>query len=377
MASLTTLVVTNDFPPRIGGIEGFVAAACEALGGDVVVLTRREADARATEAADARLPYEVVRLPGPLLPTRSVARAASTIMRERGISRVLYGAAAPLGLLAPALRRAGAVAQLGLTHGHEVWWATLPGARGALRRIVDGLDHVGVISGYTEGRIAARIPYAARAKLVRIPPPVDLGRFRPVTITALAQPVVVAAGRLVAQKGVDRLLDVWPLVRAAVPGAELRIVGEGPQERRLAERTSQLCGVSMLGPVPYDEMPQILQTARVFALPVRTRWAGLNPEGLGRVFLEAAASGLPVVVGRSGGAPETVLDGLTGSVVDDKDPAALVSALVRWLGDPEGAAEAGEAGRRYVAAHFGAASVGRLIRQCLDLETTESQGLSQ
>ncbi len=370
----TTLVVTNDFPPRLGGIEGFVAAACTALDHDVVVLTRTEVDPAATRRHDATLPYEVVRLRGPLLPTPSVAAVARGLLRARGASRVLYGAAAPLGLLAPGLRRAGADRHLGLTHGHEVWWATVPGARTLLVRIVAGLDQVGVISNYTGARIAAALPPASRTKLVAIPPPVDLDRFVPLDDAGTPGPVVVAAGRMISQKGFRQLLEVWPLVRATVPGATLLLAGAGPEARALSARSSTLHGVRFVGPVPYDAMPGLLASARVFALPVRTRWGGLNAEGLGRVFLEAAASGLPVIVGRSGGAPETVVDGLTGSVIDPDDPAALADAMVRWLSDPEAARAAGRAGRALVADRYDLTRVGATIRRCLDVEAPRQPG---
>lgn len=370
--SRTTLVVTNDFPPRIGGIEGFTASVCDALDGDVCVLTRAESDTRAVRRADARLPYEVVRLAGPLLPTRQVGRVAAALLRSHHAVRVVFGAAAPLGLLAPTLRRGGAQIQLGLTHGHEVWWASVPGARSLLARIVAGLDHVGVISGYTETRIGAALPPEGRAKLVRIPPPVDLDRFAPTG--DVPGPVVVAAGRLVRQKGFADLLDSWPRVTQQIPGAELRIVGDGPDRGKLTRLAAGLDGVTLAGPVPYRAMPQILREARVFALPVRTRFAGLNPEGLGRVFLEAAATGLPVVVGRSGGAPETVADGVTGSIVEPGDRQALASALVRWLSDPEAARTAGLAGRDRVATGYGTSVVSETVRRCLDVEVPRRRG---
>ncbi len=367
--SCTTLVVTNDFPPRLGGIEGFVAAACTALADDVVVLTRTE-PALDTRRFDAALPYEVVRIPGPLLPSPAVQRRAAALMRERNAVRILYGAAAPLGLLAHALRREGAEHQLGLTHGHEVWWAKVPGARTLLARIAGGLDHIGVISTFTSRMIGAALPESARAKLVMIPPPVDLDRFAPAPVGPRPGPIVVASGRLIAQKGFDSLLDIWPIVRACVGEAELRIVGHGPRAPRLSARASHLNGVSLVGATPYSQMPHVLRQAALFALPVRARLGGLNSEGLGRVFLEAAATGLPVVVGDSGGAPETVIDGVTGTVVDPHDKAALTRAIIHWLSEPEQARVAGLAGRAHVAAQFGLTQVGATLRRCLDVEAS-------
>ncbi|MGI3780666.1 MAG: glycosyltransferase, partial [Janthinobacterium lividum] len=159
----TTLVVTNDFPPRIGGIESFVAHACRLLDDDVVVYTSGPPGSAAT---DADRPFPVVRDGALLLPSARVARRAADLLRSYGASRVLVGAAMPLGLLAPRLRRAGAETVVALTHGHEVWWATVPGARAALRRVGDACDHLTTISDYTAGRIGPALGPAARTRLL-------------------------------------------------------------------------------------------------------------------------------------------------------------------------------------------------------------------
>ncbi|MGI8456848.1 MAG: glycosyltransferase, partial [Propionibacteriaceae bacterium] len=219
--------MTNDFPPRIGGIEGFVAQICRLLD-DVVVLTSREAGDR---AHDATLPYEVVRSGRVLLPTPAVGAQAVRLLRDHDADRVVFGAAAPLGLLGPTLRRAGAKQILALSHGHEVWWARLPLSRTLLRRIGDGADHVAVISDYTRARIAPVLSPAARSALLTIPPPVDLAVFTPGA--AGVQPGrCVAAARLVRQKGLDTLLRGWARL-GTQQGRELVIVGDGPDRRRL------------------------------------------------------------------------------------------------------------------------------------------------
>ena len=173
---MTTLVVTNDFPPRIGGIESFVALACRLLDDDVAVLT---STAPGSAYGDVAAGYPVERLPGPLLPTPAVGRAAVDLLQRSGADRVLFGAAAPLALLAPTLRAAGADRIVALTHGHETWWATLPGSRTLLRRIGDEVDVLTTISDFVTARIASALSPAGRAKLVRLPPPVDLDVFRP------------------------------------------------------------------------------------------------------------------------------------------------------------------------------------------------------
>ncbi|GAA3562106.1 glycosyltransferase family 4 protein [Microlunatus spumicola] len=365
----TTLVVTNDFPPRIGGIESFVAQACRLLDDDVVVYTSGPPGAAATDAARA---YPVVRDGSLLQPTPRVAARAADLLREHGASRVLVGAAMPLGLLAPGLRRAGAEAVVALTHGHEVWWATLPGARTALRRVGDACDHLTTISDYTAGRIAPALRPAARARLLRLPPLVD-PVFRPGTGAgpAAATPIVVAVGRLVVQKGFDVLLRAWPGVVEALGPARaprLVVVGDGPQAgalRTLADRLGVAGSVTFTGALPAPAVADRLRAAHVFALPVRTRWAGLNPEGLGLAALEAAACGLPVLVGDSGGAPETVLDGVTGRVLPTDDPTAWTRALLELLDDPAAAAATGERGRRLVQERFGADRARTTLRTAL------------
>jgi phosphatidylinositol alpha-1,6-mannosyltransferase len=369
----TTLVVTNDFPPRIGGIESFVAAVCRLLDDDVVVHTSGPPGAAAT---DVDRPYPVVRDGGLLLPTPRVADRAAALLREHGATRVLLGAAMPLGLLAPGLRRAGAETVVALTHGHEVWWATLPGARAALRRVGDASDHLTTISDYTARRIGPALSPVARARLLRLPPPVDPAVFHrpPGPPPATDAPTVVAVGRLVAQKGFDVLLRAWPGVVAGLPPTRtphLVVVGDGPQAprlRHLAARLDLAATVTFTGALPAPAVAARLGAAHVFALPVRTRWAGLNPEGLGLAALEAAACGLPVLVGDSGGAPETVLDGVSGRVLPAQDAAAWTQAILGLLRDPVGAAALGERGRQHVADRFGPEQARRTLRAALRLD---------
>jgi phosphatidylinositol alpha-1,6-mannosyltransferase len=367
-----TLVVTNDFPPRIGGIESFVSDLCALLDGDVVVLTSGPPGAEATDGSRG---YPVVRRRELLLPTPAVAREAAGLLRRTGADRVLFGAAAPLGLLAPALRRAGARRVVGLTHGHEVWWSRVPAARSVLRRIGEGCDHLTTISDHTTEAIGAALSPGARARLLRLPPPVDLDRFRPALQPPDGPARCVAVGRFVRQKGFDtllrawrRLLDDWPTGR---PVPELVLVGDGPQRPTLVRLVGELgigTTVRMTGALPREGVLAELQAARVFALPVRSRWRGLYAEGLGLAAVEAAACGLPVVVGRSGGAPETVVEGRTGAVVNPDDAAALAAAMRLLLLDPGRAAALGAAGRQHVAARFSADAARRTIRAALALD---------
>ncbi len=370
----STLIITNDFPPRIGGIESFGADVCTLLDNDVAVYASGPPGA---VRGDQDRPFPVVRDGSLLLPTRRTAARAADLLRYYGATRVVFGAAAPLGLLAPGLRRAGAQRIVGITHGHEVWWATVPGARQALRRIGDGCDHLTAISGYTERRIGPALSPGARSNLVRLAPPIDVERFRPARIVAPHddhRPRCVAVGRFVAQKGFDTLLRAWALVlrHRGVSGRrpELILVGDGPRRSRLESAVDELGirdSVIFTGALPRDAVITRLQTAAVFALPVRTQLAGLNPEGLGLAAIEAAACGLPVIIGASGGTPETVQEGSSGYLLDPDDHQAWAERIAELLGDRERAAAMGRCGRAYVRERFGFAAAGATLRHALQL----------
>jgi phosphatidyl-myo-inositol dimannoside synthase len=372
LAVPSTLIITNDFPPRIGGIESFVSEICTLLDHDVLVYASGSPNAA---ASDQDRPFLVVR-DGPLLvPTPRVAARAVALLRVSEATRVIFGAAAPLGLLAPSLRRAGARQILGLTHGHETWWALVPVARRLLRRIGDGCDHLTTISAYTERRIAGALSPSARHRLLRLSPPVDTDHFRPPGGDVFRQEVrCIAVARLIPQKGLTTLLRAWRTVMdRATPGGparELVVVGDGPLRPRLERtiRELQLTGcVRMLGALPRAGVIRSLQQSDVFALPVRTRLAGLNPEGLGLAALEAAACGLPVIIGDSGGAPETVREGETGFVVPSHDHLLLAERISLLMDHPAFARDMGARGRRHVMAHFSTAVVQAKLRRALEL----------
>ena len=351
-----TLVVTNDFPPRQGGIQTFVAALLATRPpGSLVVYA---SDHPGAAAHDATLPYPVVRAgTSMLLPTPGATRAAARLAREHSCDTVFFGAAAPLGLMAPALRRSGVRRLVGATHGHETGWVALPGARAMMRRIAAGLDVLTYISDYTQRELAPAL--ADRTSMVQLSPGVDVDRFTPqVDGTPVREryglgedPVVVCVSRLVRRKGQDVLVEGWPEVLARHPRARLLLVGGGPLEQRLRRMVAErgLDGsVVLTGAVPAAELPAHYAAGDVFAMPCRTRRAGLDVEGLGMVFLEAAACGRPVVAGTSGGAPETVREGETGHVVDPRSPAAVARVLGDLLADPARAAAMGAAGRAWI-----------------------------
>ncbi len=362
-----TLVVTNDFPPRIGGIESFLARACTLLDDDVVVYASGPAGA---ERSDRHRPYPVVRDGSLLLPTPRAARRAAEALADHGATRVLIGAGGPLGLLAPTLRRAGAQQIVALTHGHEVWWAAVPVARDLLRRIGDDCDHLTAVSAFTAARIAPALSPAARSRMLRLAPPLDTDVFSP--LAGKPPPRVVAVARFVAQKGLDTLLRAWGRAREHLDSsAELVLVGDGPQRpalQRLSRRLGIAGSVSFLGPLDRSGVVEQLRHSAVFALPVRTRLHGLNPEGLGLAGLEAAACGLPVLIGASGGAPETVRHGRTGWVLPSEDVRAWAARITELLTDPDRAAQLGAAGRNWVRAEFGVERARATLRTALKLD---------
>ncbi|TAM87738.1 MAG: glycosyltransferase family 1 protein [Jatrophihabitans sp.] len=369
-----TLIVTNDFPPRQGGIQSFVhELAIRQPAGSVVVYSSDYAGAREFDAA-APFPVERHRS-GLLLPTPAAARRAVRLLREYGCTAVWFGASAPLGLLAPALRRAGAQRIVASSHGHEIGWAMLPGARQVLRRIGRSCDVITYLGEYTRSRIEPAL--GARSRMQELHPGVDADTFSPgVSGSAVRErhglagrPVVVCVSRLVPRKGQDVLIEAMPAVRRAVPGAALLIVGRGPYRdhlERLAARRGVAGDVVFTGGVAFADLPAHYAAGDVFAMPCRTRRAGMDVEGLGIVYLEASAVGLPVLAGASGGAPDAVREGETGYVVDGRDAAAVASRLVTLLQDAPLRGRLGAAGRAWVEREWRWDVVAARLRALLD-----------
>ncbi len=360
-----TLIVTNDFPPRPGGIQAFLHNMAQRLDPERVVVYastwKRSAEGvAATAAFDAEQPFTVVRdRTTMLLPTPRVTRRAVELLRAHECRSVWFGAAAPLGLMGPALRRAGAERIVATTHGHEAGWAQLPVARQLLRRIGEGTDTLTYLGEYTRTRIAGALSEAAAARMVQLPPGVDEKTFHPGSggdavrerLGLSGRPVVVCVSRLVPRKGQDTLIAAMPRVLAAVPDAVLLVVGGGPYRAELEKQAASLgvaSSVHFTGAVPWEDLPAHFGAGDVFAMPCRTRRGGLDVEGLGIVYLEASATGLPVVAGDSGGAPDAVLDGETGWVVRGGSPDETADRAVELLRDPALRARMGARGREWV-----------------------------
>jgi phosphatidylinositol alpha-1,6-mannosyltransferase len=361
------LLVTNDFPPRPGGIQSYLGEFVGRLAGvgsrSVLVYAPQWKGADAFDRSAEAAGYRVVRHPGTLmLPGPAVDARMRRLIGEHGIDTVWFGAAAPLALLAPRARQAGATRVLASTHGHEVGWSMLPVARSVLRRIGDGTDVVTFVSRYTRSRFASAFGPAAR--LEYLPPGVDTDRFRPDPAARAElraryglgeRPTVLCLSRLVPRKGQDALIKALPSIRRRVDGAALVIVGGGPYLdalRKLAADRGVAEHVTFTGGVPAAELPAHHALADVFAMPCRTRGAGMDVEGLGIVFLEASATGVPVIAGLSGGAPETVRHNKTGLVVDGRSVNEVAEAVAELLDDPDRAAAMGAAGREWVTSQW-------------------------
>jgi phosphatidylinositol alpha-1,6-mannosyltransferase len=356
------LCITNDFGPRAGGIETFVIGLIERMPfGSVIVYTSAQGDTTAYDQEwRERCGVEVIRDKSKiLLPSLRVGRAVRLVVRERGITKVFFGAAAPLGLLSHGLRRAGVTRIIALTHGHEVWWSKLWPFSWAMRRIGNGVDVLTYLGEFTRQAISRSLSKRAQSSMVRIAPGIDTEHFAPVPdadqlkreLDLDEKRVIVSVGRLVHRKGQDTLVEALPEILRRHPNAHLLFVGVGPHLEYIHKRAIQLGvlgSISFVGRVQYAELPRFICVGEIFAMPSRSRLAGLEVEGLGIVYLEASACELPVVGGLSGGAPDALLEGETGFAADGLDPASVARSVVALLDDPLRAKEMGKRGREWI-----------------------------
>ena len=355
------LCITNDFGPRAGGIETFVIGLIERLPfGSVIVYT---------SAQEKSAPYdlkwlqdfgvEVVRDKSKiLLPTPGVAYCVNALVRERKISTVFFGAAAPLGLLSKGLRRAGVKEIVALTHGHEVWWSKVFPFTLAMKIISRQVNTLTYLGEFTRNAISKSVTKVAAQSMVKIAPGIDTDHFSPQDARELRnelglseKKVIVSVGRLVHRKGQDVLIEAMPAIIKDVPDAHLLMIGEGPYRGYLENRVKALGiqeSVTFIGRIQYVDLPMYLCVGDLFVMPSRSRLAGLEVEGLGIVYLEASACGLPVIAGDSGGAPDAVLEGQTGLVVDGTQKSEVASAVVELLLDPERSQAMGIRGREWI-----------------------------
>jgi phosphatidylinositol alpha-1,6-mannosyltransferase len=350
-----TLLVTNDFPPAVGGIQRTLDALWRELPPDrVAVFCPAAEDAAAVDAGTA---FRVLRQPESFLwPTRDVARRIEAAAREVDAEVVVFGAIAPLALVGPSLARRG-IPYLAAAHGFEYWTSIAPGTHALMRHATSAAARVPVLcSAFIARRVRTAVPRHVPVSVLY--PGADVERFHPALPTddlrdalGLAdRPIVVCVSRLVRRKGQDVLIRGMARVRRRVPDAALVIVGGGPDEariRRIAEDAPP-DSVVFAGTVTEEDLPRFYALGDVFAMPCRSRIAGLEVEGWGNVFVEAAACARPVVVGDSGGARESLVDGETGVLVDGTSVEAVADAVGDLLADPGLARKMGEAGRERV-----------------------------
>ena len=355
------LCITNDFGPRAGGIETFVIGLIERLPRSrVIVYTSAQDNSHAYDRKWLEdYGVEVVRDKAKiLLPTPGVAYCVKALVREREISTVFFGAAAPLGLLSRGLRKAGVKHIVALTHGHEVWWSKVWPFTMAMKFISRHVNHLTYLGEYTRSAIARSITEQAAASMVKIAPGIDTDHFSPQDASELRRElgltdkkVIVSVGRLVHRKGQDVLIEAMPSIIKEVPEAHILMIGEGPYRSYLETRVKTLGlqeRVTFIGRIQYAELPRYICAGDLFVMPSRSRLAGLEVEGLGIVYLEASACGLPVIAGNSGGAPDAVLAGKTGLVVEGTMKDAVASAVVELLLDPKRSHAMGLAGREWI-----------------------------
>jgi len=370
---MSHLLVTNDFPPKVGGIQTYLWELWRRLpAGEVTVLTSPHPG---SAAFDAAAPMPVVRTREPvLLPLPGMAGRIRRLAAEHGASLVVLDPALPLGAVGPRLGLPYAV----VVHGAEVAVpGRLPIARPLLGRVLRGARGVVAAGGYPAaearhalafGRRCSGLPAACGPEVVVIPPGVDLDRFRPLdepgrrsVRTRLGLPetglLVVSTSRLVPRKGMDVLVESLTRLVVHRPDLTLAIAGAGrdlARLRTLAGRLGVTRHVRFLGRVPDADLADLCAAADVYAMACRNRWGGLEQEGFGIVFLEAAAAGVAQVAGRSGGSADAVVDGDTGLVVDrPDDPAVVAAALGTLLDDPERRATMGVAARQRAEDNFG------------------------
>lgn len=355
-----TLFITNDFPPRPGGIQTFVYEIVRRF--DPTSVTVLTSDWTGAPTFDAQQPYEVVRSKQKvLLPTPETLKLARKIIISKKVTRVVFGAAAPLGLLANQLRELGVEKIIAFTHGHEAGWAKTPVTKQLLRKIGNDVDVLTYLTEYTKQEISKGLSAQAVLNMRQLLPAVDAQLFNPNNKAQgnelrkqagfANRPVLVSVSRLMARKGHDLLIQAMPELKKQIPNLGLIIVGDGSYRDHLTKLTAKLdlqADIYFTGKVPYADLPAWYTAGDVFAMPCRTRVAGWDVEGLGIVYLEASASGLAVVAGDSGGAPEAVAQGKSGYVVSGSDEKELISRILELFENEKLRTEMGQYGRNWV-----------------------------
>ena len=359
-ASAVTLVVTNDFGPRTGGIQTFVHGLVERLPrGSVIVYTSQQGDTKEYDQSwldtyGVQVLRDRAKL---LLPTPRVLWNVRRLINSQEPENLVFGAAAPLAIAAKFLKADRVIA---LTHGHEIWWAKVPPLNVFMRLIGNSVDHLTYLGDFTKNGISKALSESGKAKLIQIAPGIDTEKFQPIDARDLRtelgiadKDVIVSVGRLVPRKGHDTLIKAMPEILKEIPNAHLLLVGTGPYLGKLQNLVSERKlenHVTFAGRVPDEDLVRYFCAGDIFAMPSRTRLAGLEVEGLGIVYLEASACGIPVLAGNSGGAPDAVRNGVTGLVVDGLEVREVARGVIKLLSGDRHAM--GSAGRQWAVANW-------------------------
>ncbi|MFO0196964.1 MAG: glycosyltransferase family 4 protein, partial [Clavibacter sp.] len=325
------LLLTNDFGPRAGGIETFIIGLLERMPkGEVIVYTSKQIgsenfDQKWLENFGVKVIRDSSKI---LLPTPRAIRAVRRVIKQSKVEKIWFGAAAPLAISARFLRVGNVKKIVALSHGHEVWWSKVFPFNFAMKEISRSVDVLTFLGDYTGSVIGKH--FKDKAKLVKIAPGIDINHFKPERdpskfnavrseLKIGSEPLILSVGRLVHRKGQDKLITAMPKILAKRPDAKLLFIGQGPRKAKLDSLVAKYGiedSVIFLGSIAYADLPKYLNAADLFVMPSRSRLMGLEVEGLGIVYLEASACALPVIAGSSGGAPDALLDGRTGYVVD-------------------------------------------------------------
>jgi phosphatidyl-myo-inositol dimannoside synthase len=371
------LLVTNDLGPHAGGIESFILGLINELdGSDLVIYTSSEAGSTQFDSElESKTRVRVIRDKSKtLLPTPRVIKSIKKIVKEYQSEIVWFGAAAPLGLMAKKLKQNGISRAVALTHGHEVWWAKVPPFNFAMRKIGNHCDVITYLGPFTRDAIKSSL--GKNPELVQIAPGIATSVFRPGRQPRdLAKKfklskgrTIICVGRLVKRKGQDQLIKAMPEVLSKVPDAKLIFVGEGPLRGKLEKLSRKLKiekSIIFFGRIEHSLLPKYFLLGDIFAMPSRSRNFGLEVEGLGIVYLEASASGLPVIGGASGGAPDAVLAGKTGYVVNGGNTREISEKIIDLLNDKTKAKKMGANGRKWTAKNWSWKIWGKKFSQVL------------
>ena len=377
MPSRKILLVTNDLGPRAGGIETFILGLLERLDGSAIVIyTAAQQGSDLFDATlSARTGVIIIRdKTRILIPTPSVNRRVRAVAEKYESEIVWFGAAMPLAWMSALLKRAGVRRVVALTHGHEVWWAKLPLFRQIFSHSTRSIDVLTYLGQFTR-RAMAPVVHSS-CLMVQIAPGIPIDHFKPAPksqelvaeLHLEGRQVLISVGRLVHRKGQDKLLEALPHILLRHPNLILLLVGVGPRQKKLQQlvlRHGLEEYVRFIGRISYEELPKYFRLGDLFVMPSRSRLAGLEVEGLGIVYLEASASGIAVLAGASGGAPDAVIPGMTGEIVDGSSVSEIAGRVNELLDHPSRLREMGEAGREWTRERWSWEIWGRRFKEVL------------